>query len=163
VKKSIYIFALLAGTFLFNAANAQVSIRFNIGVQPIWGPVGYDYVDYYYLPDIEVYYYVPQHQFIYQEGGVWITASSLPSRYGTFDLYQAHKVVINEPKPYLHHETHSSKYVSFKGQHDQQVIRDSRDSRYFEIKEHPQHDKWKAPQGNGGGHDQHKDDGHHKK
>ncbi|MDB5281910.1 MAG: hypothetical protein JWO06_985 [Bacteroidota bacterium] len=156
MKKIILLFALLAASFLYNAANAQVSVNVNIGLQPVWGPVGYDRVDYYYLPDIEAYYYVPQHQFIYNEGGAWITASSLPGRYASFDLYNSHKVVINEPKPYLHHDIYRAKYVSFKGHHDQHAIRDSHDSRYFEIKEHPEHSKWK---GNGGGHEQHQEHG----
>jgi hypothetical protein len=47
------------------ACFAQVRVNINIGSQPVWGPVGYDHVDYYYLPDIETYYYVPTRQFVY--------------------------------------------------------------------------------------------------
>ena len=48
-----------------NQSSAQVRINVNIGAQPLWGPIGYQHVDYYYLPDIESYYYVPTRQFIY--------------------------------------------------------------------------------------------------
>ena len=59
-------------------AKASVDVVVNISSQPLWGPVGYDYVEYYYLPDLEVYYYVPAHQWVYLNGGRWIFATSLP-------------------------------------------------------------------------------------
>lgn len=154
MKKIILLIALVTGSFLSGNVNAQVSVSFNVGVQPIWGPTGYDYVEYYYFPDIGVYYYVAEQRFVYLDGGTWITASNLPNRYASFDLYRAHKVVINEPKPYLHHETYQGKYASFKGQNDQHPIRDSHESKYFENKDHPEHSKWKANDG-GHGHEDH--------
>ena len=148
MKKLIYTFVIIASSFIFNAANAQVRIcvwcGYNVSLQPLWGPVGYSNADYYYLPDIEVYYNVSDHQFIYQERGVWKMKASLPARYATFNLYRAYKVVINEEKPYLLHQYRKAEYVSFKGQHDQQAIRDSQESKYFEIAAHPQHNKWIA-------------------
>lgn len=141
MKKLLLILALLVSTTQFQTSFAQVNVAINIGNQPIWGPTGYDYVDYYYLPDLDIYYYVPQQQWIYSEGGRWITASVLPPRYRNYDLYGMHKVVINEPKPYLRNQTYRTKYAQFKGRHDQQPIRDSRDSKYFVINDHPQHGK----------------------
>lgn len=123
-------------------ANAQVSVHFNIGVQPIWGPTGYDYVDYYYLPDIDAYYSVSQHQYTYYDGGRWISDPYLPQRYRNFDLYGAHKVVINEPTPWLRNDRYHSEYAHYRGQHDQGAIRDSRDSRYYENPGHPRHSEW---------------------
>src|SRR5581483_6122724 len=76
-KPVIYLAILIAAIFCFRA-HAQVSVRFNIGLQPVWGPVGYDYVDYYYIPDIDVYYNVPRHEYVYYEGGRWTYAASLP-------------------------------------------------------------------------------------
>ena len=152
MKKTILILTFIAAVFISSKATAQISVSFNVGIQPIWGPTGYDYVDYYYLPDIGVYYYVPQHQYVYLDGGTWVTASSLPNRYASFDLYNAHKVVINAPKPYLHNEIYRDRYASFKGQHDQHPIRDSHEQKYFEIKEHPEHGKYNSPHGNDGEH-----------
>ena len=70
-------FLLIAALFIvavFGTAQAQVNVglHVNIGTQPIWGPTGYDHVEYYYLPDIEAYYYVPQARFYYQDGGRWV-------------------------------------------------------------------------------------------
>jgi hypothetical protein len=122
-------------------AQAKIGIQINIGSQPVWGPVGYDAVQYYYLPDIEAYYCVQQHVFCYYEGGRWVKRTELPPRYAGFDLYHAYKVVLNEKDPWRNHTAIRAKYVSFKGRHDQQVIRDSHDSKYFVIKDHPQHGK----------------------
>ena len=43
--------------------------------------VGYDHVEYYYIPDIQAYYYVPDHQFIYLNRGHWTFSRELPPRY----------------------------------------------------------------------------------
>jgi hypothetical protein len=145
MKISAIILVIVLG--LRSIGDAQVSVRVNIGLQPVWGPVGYDYAEYYYLPDIEAYYYVPERRFYYMEGGVWVNALVLPGRYHDFDLYRAHKIVINEPRPYLHHSVYRARYGSYKGYHGQGVIRDSHESKYWEIKEHPEHSKWKGNEG----------------
>jgi len=152
-----HLLVLVMAVFLSNIVDAQVRINlnFNIDRQPIWGPTGYDHVEYYYLPDVEAYYYVPQQRFYYYEGGRWISGSSLPSRYGGYDLYNSYKVVVNEPTPYRHHTTYREKYSSYKGRHDQQAIRDSRDAKYFVNDHHPEHNTWvkqqKHDNGNGKG------------
>lgn len=134
---------LIAATVFTVSANAQVSVSINIGTQPVWGPVGYDHVDYYYLPDADVYYYVPEKVYIYKNGNNWSRSRSLPSRYKNIDLYQAHKVVINNvDKPYLNHAKYQQEYAGFKGKHDQTPIRDSKEEKYFENKKHPQHSQW---------------------
>jgi hypothetical protein len=127
-----------------NTAQAQVSvgISFNLGIQPAWGPVGYDYVENYYMPEIDVYYNVPHRRYYYREGGVWIGRASLPGRYGSFDRYNAHKVVINDRDPWRRHNTYRGKYQSYGKQHDQTPIRDSKDSKYFANRYHPQHNNW---------------------
>src|SRR5678816_350394 len=97
MKKLVLITVILfASIVATKSALSQVSlgINVNIGTQPVWGPVGYDYVEYYYLPDVDVYYYVPRRQFIYLSGGHWIFASSLPVRYRSYNLYSGYKVVI---------------------------------------------------------------------
>lgn len=135
---------LIVAVFLSSIVDAQVSVNlsFNVDRQPMWGPTGYDYVEYYYLPDVEAYYYVPQRRFFYYEGGRWISGSTLPSRYRGYDLYNSYKVVVNEPTPYRNHKTYREKYSSHKGRHDQQPIRDSRDSKYFTNENHPEHNNW---------------------
>jgi hypothetical protein len=129
-------------------AQVQISISSNLDRQPIWGPTGYDYVEYYYLPDIDAYYYVPQQRFYYYEGSKWIYKSSLPSLYHDYNLYSSYKIVVNEREPWRNHKYYREKYSSYKGRHDQQLIRDSRDSKYFVNKNHPEHNNWVKQQKN---------------
>ena len=125
-------------------SKGQISFSLNLGVQPVWGPVGYYRVDYYYLPDIEAYYHVSTRRYTYLVDGEWISTYSLPRRYRNYDLYSGYKVVVNEPRPYLHNREYREKYASFRNRHDQSVIRDSRDERYFVNKNHPMHNQWKG-------------------
>jgi hypothetical protein len=156
------LFLLVAVVLVSSSLQAQVgiSLNFNVDRQPVWGPTGYDHVEYYYLPDIETYYNVPQHRFFYYEGGRWVGRSQLPSRYRNYDLYNSYKVVVNEREPYRNHKMYRDQYSSYKGRHDQQVIRDSRDSKYFVNKNHPEHNNWvkqqKHDNGNGRGNKQNK-------
>jgi len=151
--KLVLIFSfLLMGWFSPTASKAQISLglSFNIGTQPVWGPVGYDYAEYYYMPDIDVYYNVSQRQYIYLQSGRWRFSSSLPYRARNYNIYSGHKVVINESRPYLNNQVYKVKYANYRGDHSQPIIRDSRDRKYFEAKEHPQHHEWKHQEQNEG-------------
>ncbi len=140
MKKLFLIFALFIGAMLYKA-EAQIHVNVNIGNQPVWGPVGYDYVDYYYLPDLDVYYNVPRQQFVYFDFGRWIFAASLPSRFGQYDLFTTYKVVINERNPWLRNTYYRNQYRGYRGR-QQSIIRDSRDQKYFVIRNHPEHDRF---------------------
>ena len=99
-----------SATAIYQPAKAQVNLQINIGSQPNWGPRGYNHVDYYYLPEVESYYYVPTKQFVYLERNNWVHRKSLPARYRNYDLYQGRKIVINQPRPYLQHQAYHTKY-----------------------------------------------------
>lgn len=110
----------IVGLFLLVASTtqAQVSVNVNIGTPPVWGPVGYTNMEYYYLPDIEAYYDVRAAQFIYLGGGTWIRSSRLPRQYRNYDLYSGYKVVLNDyhgRTPYVYYNKHKTKY--YKGYH----------------------------------------------
>lgn len=137
MKKLLILSGMLIAFGLVNETKAQVKVgvNINIGRQPEWGPVGYEHVDYYYLPDIECYYYVPRHQFIYFDDGRWIYATKLPSRYRPFDIDRGYKVVINEPKPYLHFDAHRVKYATYRNHPEPQpILRERNDQQYWKDK-----------------------------
>jgi len=136
----------MAGGFLWHSASAQVNVSINIGSQPLWGPSGYDQAQYYYLPEYDVYYDIPHKQYIYWNGGRRVTAASLPARYHA-DLYKTYKVVLNDKQPWTHHADHVKQYAQYKTRYDQGPIRDSHDEKYWQIKGHPDHSKYK-PKGN---------------
>lgn len=104
------------------AGRSQVSVNINIGVQPVWGPVGYNYVEYYYLPDIEVYYDVPHRQYIYLDHGRWMFSANLPRHCSNYDIYNGYKVVINQPRAYLYYSDHRQRYGRYRGYYGRQVI-----------------------------------------
>lgn len=144
MNKKIVIIAILLMTITTNRSISQIRFNFNIGVQPLWGPVGYDHVENYYLPEIDAYYNVDSRMYTYIVNGRWINTMSLPWQYRNYDLYHGYKVVMNDSRPYLHYDRDRVKYAPYRSQHDQQPIRDSRDQKYFENKNHPQHNEWRG-------------------
>ena len=159
MKKIIFCAAILISCLTYRSANAQIhiSLGLNIGSQPDWGPVGYDHAEYYYMPDIDAYYDVPNHQYVYYQNNAWIHGAALPPRYANYDLYHGYKVVVNDRNPWEHAATYRTKYTQYKGHHDQQVIRDSHDKKYT--------NHWKGNNGQGHGNDRGRDnrghDDHH--
>jgi hypothetical protein len=113
MKKLFIISAILGIVALTaNQSNAQVSINVNIGAQPTWVPAGYRNVDYYYLPEVQSYYYVPQRQFVYLNGNRWTRSRYLPVRYRGYDLHHGRKIVMYGNSPYRNFRTHRVTYVS---------------------------------------------------
>lgn len=104
----------ITGLLLFLTANsfAQVSVDIHYG-PPAWAPAAPVTVQYYYLPDLGVYYDVPAQRYIYMNRGTWIRSAVLPGRYRGYDLYQAHPVYLTEYRgnaPYVLYKEHKVKY-----------------------------------------------------
>lgn len=112
MKKLLIIAAIGIASLAAAPAKAQVSLSINLGIQPDWGPRGYNHVDYYYLPDVDSYYDVPTREYVYLEGGSWVHRRYLPSRYRGYDLYGGRKVVINSPNPWYRHNVYHTRYVT---------------------------------------------------
>jgi len=161
MKKQIFLIAALIITCFSYTANAQVSIQVNIGSQPIWGPVGYDHASYYYLPDIDAYYDVNARQYVYLDGGQWVTRPNLPQQYANYDLYGGYKVVINSPRPWVHAAKYRTQYAKYKGRHGQQAIRDNHQDKYRANPNHPEHNQYHGGQSNHAPHDNHGSDHGH--
>jgi len=143
MKKILLAATLLISSALYKSADAQVNIDVNIGSQPVWGPEGYDYVNYYYFPDIDAYYSVPQQQFIFFDGRHWVYDYALPGRFSNFDLYRSYKVVINDPNPFLRGDYYRNRYRSYRGVYGRQhIIYNSHNPRYYVIQNHPEHQRW---------------------
>lgn len=117
--KTLKLIALGVILLVSGSIHAQVSVSVNIGTPPPWGPAGYSNVEYYYLPDIEIYYDVRSAQFIYFGEGKWIRTRYLPRPYRNYDLYGGYKVVLTDyhgPRPYVYFKNHKTKYYKgYKG------------------------------------------------
>lgn len=153
MQKSIFILSLLLASFSCKPVEAQVQfgLSFNIGAQPLWGPVGFDYVENYYLPDIDVFYNVRNKQYIYLTNGHWNFSYQLPLRYNNYNIYTGYKVVVNKDRPYRYAELYRRQYAGYKNRQDQPIIRNSHENKYFENKTHPEHNKWNNNNGRGNG------------
>ena len=127
-KKLFSVLVVVASLLLANTSHAQVSVNINIGSQPQWGPTGYDYAEYYYMPDIESYYYVPRQQFVYMSGGRWVFSSNLPPRYANYDLYNGYKVVLKERDAYRHFNDHRARYARYRNYDNRQETIGSHDN-----------------------------------
>lgn len=145
MKKIIFTAAIILSCLSVKIANAQVrfSIGVNIGSQPEWGPVGYDHADYYYMPDVDAYYDVNAHQYVYLNNNVWVHDAYLPGPYRNYDVYHGYKVVVNQRTPWMRNDYYRNRYAGYRGRRDQGVIRDSRDERY--------RNHWHGDNGNHGG------------
>lgn len=131
MKKILLLFTLLLASSIVTKTEAQsINVNVNIGYQPAWGPVGYDYVNYYYIPEINVYYNVPQSVFYYLDRGRWISARYLPYSYQRYDLYPMYKVVLNDRDPWLRNNFHVRDYARFRSIRNQPIIIHSSNSRY---------------------------------
>lgn len=124
MRKIIYAAFLFGLCSVVTPTKAQVNVNINIDSQPLWGPVGYDYVRYYYIPEIDVYYDVPRRRYTYYQGNRWITRASLPSRYRHVDMYKTYKVVVNQADPWRKHSDMKRKYKRYAHGHSQRVLRD---------------------------------------
>ena len=129
MKKNLLMLLLLLNAVFSISARAQ---DINVSMQPIWGPEGYNYVDYYYIPAIEAYYSVPNQTFTWYDGTRWVTTMDLPPAYANFDLYHAYKVVLNVANPWYRHNYYRGYYYSYRTRYDQPMIRYSHDRRYYE-------------------------------
>lgn len=138
MKRLLIILSFLGLAAILPSCKTESQVRLHVGVnigsQPPWGPQGYSYVEYYYLPAIDVYYHVTTRQFVYMQGGEWVTSYYLPPWCSHYDLYSAQKVVINESAPYLHTRYYQRRYWG-----DNADRRDNDDRGRHEGHEHGRH------------------------
>ena len=135
MKKIILILSIIFSLSLINAAQAQVNVSVNINSQPAWGPTGYDNANYYYFPDLNVYFDVNNTLFYYLSGSKWVSNRYLPNKYANNDLYSMHKVVINNSStPWKNNQQHQKEYSNYKNNNKQGAIKNSSDSRYDQSK-----------------------------
>ncbi|OOQ58984.1 hypothetical protein [Mucilaginibacter pedocola] len=111
--------ALLAASV--TQSKAQISVNVNIGT---WTPpVEYTDVQYVYLPDIESYYYVPQHQYVYMDGGSWVFRNAPPQRYAGYNINNGYKVIVNRPRAYQYFSRDKVRYARYRGSSKQVIVR----------------------------------------
>ncbi|MDF2191249.1 hypothetical protein [Paraflavitalea sp. CAU 1676] len=121
MKKLVVLASIMISCFMGDRITAQIrlSLPGNTGDQPVWGPAGYDHANYYYMPDIDAFYYVPKRTYIYRHRGRWIFTTDFPKQFQHYDRFSGYKVVINDPKPYRNAKMYRAKFAGYKGRTDQ--------------------------------------------
>ncbi|WP_443939100.1 hypothetical protein [Pedobacter sp. MW01-1-1] len=157
MKKLFVITALVGALASYsNSSKAQVNISVNIGTQPAWVPAGYASVNYYYLPEVEAYYYVPQRQFVYLSGSRWVRSGYLPTRYRGYNLNNCRKIVMHGSSPYRNYASHRTMYTRQVNYVHSSYGGNYRPQRYPSYNNRPQHHKHNK-------HDDHRRQEHHGK
>ncbi len=86
-------------------------------VPPPWAPYyeNVNMIRYYYIPDIECYYDVWNHEFVYLEDGNWMFGATLPPIYSWLDLNTAFIVLLdyNVFEPWMHFHHYVSHYPRY--------------------------------------------------
>lgn len=109
----LFVFGLL----FITSTQAQVSVNINLGTPPVWAPTNAVATQYYYLPDVDMYYDVPAQRFLYVKNGGWVRAEHLPARYSGYNLRNGKVIYLTDYRgatPYAFHKQHKVKYVGKK-------------------------------------------------
>ena len=137
MKKIALISAIAISSLLYNTASAQIRLNFGIRFSPrpvyvpervvVQQPVEYaepaNYdgdEDYYYLPDVDAYYSVPEQCYYYNDGDQWISAAYLPGAYRDYDWRSARRYEVRAPRPFMHNDYYRTRFngVAFNGHWD---------------------------------------------
>jgi len=115
MKKLFILSAIAFGGLIYTTADAQIRVGVNLGyaqgpavqANPAFGN-GYD--DYFYLPDLGVYYDATTQCYFYFDGTEWVSSPYLPGQYANYDWRSARRFEIRAFRPYLHDDFYRERY-----------------------------------------------------
>jgi len=115
MKKTLPATIVLCALFSVNTGKAQTSFALNVNIGRQAGLQAANYYEsqYYYFPEIDLFYDIVNRRFVYFENNRWVYASELPYTYRGYDVSRGYKVMINEYKPYLHGNEYREKYREY--------------------------------------------------
>ena len=108
--------ALALSAAVFSGCDTPLYITGGITYSnPAWAPPYHPGARYYYMPDIETYYDMADHQYIYLQNGQWMYSQVLPSVYAQYDLYSGFVITLNIGvyQPWMHHQYYVSHYPRY--------------------------------------------------
>ncbi len=73
--------------------------------------VYYDPYDYYYYPDVSVYFHISSGYYYYRDGANWVRVRTLPAHFYLNDRNRV-RLAIKSNKPYRYYKEHRTRYVS---------------------------------------------------
>ena len=122
MKKFVLSIIIAAGGLITQNAAAQVGVNVGLRIGPLvinlHKPIAPAVVcdDFYYLPEVDAYYSVPERCYYYMDGGGrWVNAAYLPGRYHDYDWRTARRYEVRAQRPYANHEYYRNKYNGNRG------------------------------------------------
>ena len=104
----------ISGLMIYNTADAQIRVGVNLGLaQPVAvaaNPAFGNGDQYYYLPELGVYYDVTDQCYVYFDGTEWVFSAYLPGQYADFDWRTARRFEIDSFRPYLRDDFYRERY-----------------------------------------------------
>jgi hypothetical protein len=119
MKRIIYTFSiiifLVISVAILSGCYSTSGTTGNQYSEPVWTPAYIPGARYYYFPDIETYYDVRGHNFVYLDRGEWIASDYLPQRYRDYDLYNGYKVILDRRvyDPWRFHRNYVTSYPPY--------------------------------------------------
>jgi hypothetical protein len=99
--------SIVVGLLFMTSSNAQIAVNVNLGTPPTWAPADRVQTQYYYLPEINSYYDVPEKRFIYLKNGGWVKSTTLPANYRNYNLSKGKVIYLTDYKgsaPYIYNK-----------------------------------------------------------
>jgi hypothetical protein len=121
MKKFVLSIIIAAGGLVAQSAQAQVGVSVGMQIGPLVINVhkptapAVVYDDFYYLPDVEAYYSVPEQCYYYMDGNRWVNAAYLPGRYRNYDWRNARRYEVRTQRPYANHDYYRNKFGGNRG------------------------------------------------
>jgi hypothetical protein len=103
--------AVITCVFLFTGqTKAQTGTANNRNLS---SRAGYTAGNYYYYPEIDTWYDIPNRRFVYFENGRWFYSDAISGKYRYYDIASAYKVQVTEKKPYQHADAYRQLYIAY--------------------------------------------------
>ncbi|WP_345100947.1 hypothetical protein [Mucilaginibacter panaciglaebae] len=139
MKKIALVSAIALSGLLYTSANAQIlQIGLNLGghrpmveaslATPNVAVAYSNADDYYYLPDVDAYYSVPEKVYYYNDGVNWVPAAYLPGEYRSYDWRNARHYEVRARRPFLNAGVYRERYNG--RAYDWKRYNDRSDNRY---------------------------------
>jgi hypothetical protein len=74
---------------------------------------GYNTANYFYYPEIDTWYDIPNRRFVYFENNRWVYSDAISTKYRYYDIANAYRVAVDEKKPYLHADAYRAYYIDY--------------------------------------------------
>lgn len=135
MKKIYLTAAFIAASFsIYQSASAQVSIHINLGgSRPQAQPIIYDNADeYYYYPDLNVYFNLASHRYMYMDGNHWLNATQMPVAYRNYNMNNMRRVSINQHDAYLQNDRHRQLYNNGRNEYARGPVNNNNRDRNFD-------------------------------